>query len=455
MVSGTESAEVTPVRRTLRGRVSLLGLGVIAAWVLVLTVAFNFVLSTRLSRELDVVLRTRATTAAATVAVSPSGVVTARELGGDEALDSGIWVYAGTRAVERPPGGPNLQAVADSLALQGTTYLNRGDYRFYVLPFVRNGHRYGTVVAAVSSAPNQRARTETFVGSGLVALLVLLGAYPVLRFAAGRALRPVDAMTRQADEWSAHALTERFGNDQRFREVQTLASTLNGVLDRLSAIVRHERRLSAELSHELRTPLSRIVAETDLLLARPHSAEDLGTAHNAMRESAMAMDRILETLLSAARVDIQDAPGRCDLKPVVAGLVRMRAGADPDPKIVVDIAPSLAVGVDEAIAERILAPILDNACRYATKTVTISARRTSESVVVEIADDGPGVPADLREAIFEPGRRGAADDGHDGAGLGLALARRLARAAAGDVTVVGDVGPVRDDSRFRVRFPPA
>ncbi|MCW2596576.1 MAG: Signal transduction histidine kinase [Jatrophihabitans sp.] len=455
MVSGTESAEVTPVRRTLRGRVSLLGLGVIAAWVLVLTVAFNFVLSTRLSRELDVVLRTRATTAAATVAVSPTGVVTARELGGDEALDSGIWVYAGTRAVERPPGGPNLQAVADSLALQGTTYLNRGDYRFYVLPFVRNGHRYGTVVAAVSSAPNQRARTETFVGSGLVALLVLLGAYPVLRFAAGRALRPVDAMTRQAGEWSAHALTERFGNDQRFREVQTLASTLNGVLDRLSAIVRHERRLSAELSHELRTPLSRIVAETDLLLARPHSAEDLGTAHNAMRESAMAMDRILETLLSAARVDIQDAPGRCDLKPVVAGLVRMRAGADSDPKIVVDIAPSLAVGVDEAIAERILAPILDNACRYATTTVTISARRTSESVIVEIADDGPGVSADLREAIFEPGRRGATDDGHDGAGLGLALARRLARAAAGDVTVVGDVGPVRDDSRFRVRFPPA
>jgi signal transduction histidine kinase len=455
VVSGTESAEVTPVRRTLRGRVSLLGLGVIAAWVLVLTVAFNFVLSTRLSRELDVVLRTRATTAAATVAVSPTGVITARELGGDEALDSGIWVYAGTRAVERPPGGPNLQAVADSLALQGTTYLNRGDYRFYVLPFVRNGHRYGTVVAAVSSAPNQRARTETFVGSGFVALLVLLGAYPVLRFAAGRALRPVDAMTRQAGEWSAHALTERFGNDQRFREVQTLASTLNGVLDRLSAIVRHERRLSAELSHELRTPLSRIVAELDLLLARPHSAEDLGTAHNAMRESAMAMDRILETLLSAARVDIQDAPGRCDLKPVVAGLVRMRAGADSDPKIVVDIAPSLAVGVDEAIAERILAPILDNACRYATNTVTISARRTSESVIVEIADDGPGVSADLREAIFEPGRRGATDDGHDGAGLGLALARRLARAAAGDVTVVGAVGPVRDDSRFRVRFPPA
>jgi signal transduction histidine kinase len=429
--------------------VSLLGLLVIAAWVIIVTVAFNLVLSGRLRHEVDVVLHTRATTAAATIEVSRAGVVSAREVNGDEALDSGIWVYAGTKAVERPPGGASLQAVADSLSQRNAMYRSEGDYRFYVLPLIRRGERVGTVIASVSSDPYEHARTEALVGSSVVALLVLLGAYPVLRFAAGRALRPVDAMTRQAGEWSARALTERFSDKQRFREVQTLASTLNGVLDRLSAIVRHERHLSAELSHELRTPLSRIVAETDLLMARPHSAEDLDNAHRSMRESAMAMDRILETLLSAARVDIQDAPGRCDLKPVVTSLVKMRTGVAPDPSIVVDVAPSLAVGVDAAIAERVLAPILDNACRYARTTVTITAHRTSESVVVEIADDGPGVPADLREAIFEPGRRGTPDDGHDGAGLGLALARRLARAAAGDVTVVGD------DSRFRVRFPPA
>lgn len=457
MASGTGLPDTPRVRRTLRGRVSLLGLAVIAAWVLMLTVVFNVVLANRLSHEADTVLRTRATTAAATVDVDAEGVVGVREEPEDVALDAGIWVYSGTRAVKRPSGAPDLQSAADGLAGRGTRYANRGDdYRLFALPLVRGGHQVGTVVASISASPYDHARTGALLGSGIVALLMLLGAYPVLRFAAGRALRPVDEMTRQAADWSAHAVTERFGDDQRFREVQTLASTLDGVLDRLSAVIRHERQLPAELSHELRTPLSRIVAETDLLLARPHSAEDLAVAHGAVRDSAMAMERILETLLSAARIDVQAAPGRCFLRPVIDDVIGGVAGArsgspggDGDPAVVVDVSRSLAVGVDSAVVERILAPILDNARRHASAQIAISAHRTSDSIFVEVLDDGPGVPADLRDAVFEPGYRAVVDDGHDGAGLGLSLARRLARAAAGDVTVVGA------DARFRVRLPPA
>jgi signal transduction histidine kinase len=115
---------------------------------------------------------------------------------------------------------------------------------------------------------------------------------------------------------------------------------------------------------------------------------------------------------------------------------------------VVTAPADLGVGVDAAIVERILAPILDNAFRYAQQTVTVCARRAPDSVVIEVSDDGPGVAPDVRDDVFEPGRRGAGGDGHDGAGLGLALARRLARAAAGDVTL--GAGSV-----FVVRLPPA
>ena len=450
-MSDIASSEPRSARRTLRGRVSLLGLAVIAAWVIVLTVGFDLAMHARLSGERDTVLRNRAATVAATVFVSPTGVVTVHDHTGDEALDSGIWVFSARRAIERPGGGQELQALADSLAGHGRIFGSSDKYRLYAQPLLVGDRQVGTVVASSSDTPYQRALIEAIEGSAVVAVLLLAGAYPVLRLAAGRALQPVDAMTRQAGHWSAHGLNERFGPDQKFREVQSLAHTLDAVLDRLSAVVRHERRLPAELSHELRTPLSRIVAEVDLLQARPHTAKESATAFDAIRDSALSMNRILETLLDAARVDAQDTPGRCELRSAVDGLLGDYRGAPPgpdEPSIEVRIGADLAVGADAAIVERVLSPIIDNARRYAHSTISITAHRTSDSILIDISDDGPGVPTEFGEAVFEPGRRFSPDDGHRGAGLGLPLSRRLARSVAGDVTVAGP------DSRFRVRLPP-
>jgi signal transduction histidine kinase len=451
VASDTSSSEAPRLRRTLRGRVSLLGLGVIAAWVVVLTVGFDLGMRARLDGERDTVLRNRATTAAATVYLNPHGTVSVSDHRGDEALDSGIWVYSGPIAIARPGGDAALQAAANALAGRDHVYGTSNKYRLYARAWHQRGQQ-ATVVAAVSDTPYAHALSESIEGSAVVGLLVLLGAYPVLRVAAGRALRPVDAMTRQAGQWSTHGVTERFGPNQRFREMQSLATTLDSLLDRLAAVVRHERRLPAELSHELRTPLARIVAEVDLLLARPHSTADATAAHHAIREGAQSMDQILGTLLAAARADVQEAPGRCDVLPVLEALVRTQIGTRPsldDPSFDVHIENGLAVGADAAITERIFAPIVDNACRYANTSVRITGHRTSESVLIDIADDGPGVPSESWEAVFEPGRRIGVDDQHDGAGLGLALARRLARSVAGDVNVVGP------GSRFRVRLPPA
>jgi signal transduction histidine kinase len=434
------------VKRTLRGRVSLVGLSIIAAWVSVLTVAFNILFASRLDHALDSLLRARAVATASTLNIDSAGHVGTGEQPGDGVLDTGIWVYSGHTAVEQPIGGAELQPVADTLAASGGGYVNGpSDSRLFGLVVRRNDHPVGMVITSASTAGDEHARIAAIEGSAAVALLILLGAYPVLRIAAGRALRPVDEMTHRAADWSAHALTERFGARQKYREVQTLAGTLDQVLDRLAAIVRHEQWLSAELSHELRTPLSTIVAEADLLLASARPPEQLDAAYQAIHDSALEMDRILETLLAAARVHIHDAPGRCELLPVIDHLVRNRQGT---PAVTVDVPDELGVGVDAPIVERILAPILDNAYRYASTRVTIRGRRTSESIAIEISDDGPGVAEDVGEAVFEAGRRGNPADGHDGAGLGLALSRRLARAAAGDVTLGAG-------STFVVRLPPA
>jgi len=438
-------------RPSLRGRVSALGLVIITAWLAVLTTAFNFVLAHRLAADVDTLLRTRAAAAAATAVVDQHGHMSIKEGSDDEALDTGIWFYSGNRAIERPPGGGRAQARADALAGRGPEYAGGGGIRLYAIPIRSGGHQVGTVVTSVSIAPYVRTREQALIGSIVVAAFTLVGAYLALRLAATRVLRTVDAMTLQASEWSASALTKRFGPEQRFHELHILAETLNGVLDRLTASVRHERRLSAELSHELRTPLSLILAEIDLLLTREHDPAQVSAAHAQVQETAMRMNGILETLLSAGRAEIVNAAGSCRVDDVVAALVQQRitrrAGI-PHRSYTVDIPEGLTAGVEAAVVERVLAPIIDNADRFATANVAIIGRRSSDSVLVDVSDDGPGVPPGNDNAIFEPGVQLNANHPSRGAGLGLPLARRLARAAAGDVSFIAG-------STFQVRLPPA
>jgi two-component system heavy metal sensor histidine kinase CusS len=139
---------------------------------------------------------------------------------------------------------------------------------------------------------------------------------------------------------------------------------------------------------------------------------------------------------------VADGGPRAAGAPAAQGLVSIDV-ADPGRR--------LRLGLDADLAERILQPVLENACRYGSSSVSVSLRRENGSVVYEVRDDGPGVAAEEGERIFEPGTRGAAQqqNGSTGAGLGLALARRLARSVDGDVAA----DPEARGGRFLVRLP--
>lgn len=427
--------------RTLRGRVSLLALAVIAVWLAVLTVAFNVYLTRRLHAQSDDALRLRAQAASSTVAADSSGTVRVRESSTDSDLDTDMWIYAvGGRVLERPTApGRELQRFATSLsnAKEGFTDLE-DDARLYVLPVSISGKRLVTVVAAKSTAGEHRAERLALAGSVIVSALLLAVAYPVVRVAVRRALDPMRAMARQASEWGAHETSRRFGTEQKYAELRDLAASLDGLLDRLSAVLRHERRLSGELSHELRTPLAHVAAEADLLVQSGYPSDR--EAHLAIAETARSMDRIIDTLLEATRAESDVATGRCRVSEVLDALGRqvIRTG-DQD----------LVVGVDAAVLERILAPLLDNARRYARTVARVDCARDAAMARIDVIDDGPGVPAGQAERIFEPGYRAEPQDEHPGAGLGLALARRLARGVDGDVMLV----PAASGATFRVQLP--
>jgi len=423
--------------RTLRTRLARVALLITAGWVIALTVLFNVLLTAQLRSQADDLLRTRASAARATVVVAPDGRLTVREPKDDAALDAGVWVYGGTTAIDRPRAGAQVQQAADRLAAQpAPTFVDVGGpsaARLYAEPVRHRGERVGTVVTATSLEPYRRTSEAALIGSIVLAALVILGAYLATLRVVQRALEPVAEMAAQAAQWSAHDVEQRFGDAARPGELRDLAASLDELLDRIGAVLRHEQQLAAELSHELRTPLALVAAENDLLRDHARSDAERARAYEVIASTTDRMAALLDTLLAQAAQHVTEARGRCEVDAVLRSA--LAAAATGDLTTTVTCPAGLEVGASAEVVERVLAPVLGNAARYARSRISVDASRRGPAVSIVIADDGPGVAAEFRDRVFEPGQRSDRDDGHAGAGLGLALARRLARASGGDLTL--------------------
>ncbi len=421
---------------TLRGRLTAIAFVVALVAIAVLTVAFNLLLARSLDHDADHRLRAQAAAATTTV-VERAGRLTLRESPDDAAIDRQVWVFDGRRAVERPAASASVQRAADALAGQSQVFRDvpGRELRLYAAPVSAGGRRVGTVVAGQSLAAYERTTDLALVGSLALGTVLLAATLALTSLLIGRALARVHELTRSAAEWSEHDDPRRFGSAPQPDELGELARTLDSMMDRVASSLRHEQRLSAELSHELRTPLARIMAEVELLERRERSPQARADAYAAIARSAGQMSEILETLMAAARADAGLGAGRSELATTLESL-RRRWDESPSPvALELDTGGSrLVAGVDREVVERILSPLLENGRRYARSRVRVDARTAAGRLVVTVADDGPGIPDDACERIFEPGVRLGDGERSGGAGLGLSLSRRLARAAGGDVT---------------------
>lgn len=444
--------------RTLRGRLSLVALTTATLLMVILTVVFNSVVRRHLWQQADDELRTRAGAVAATVDTRHDPV-RVLETPDDALLDTNVWIYAGTRLLEHPasaPAGSSVTRTAARLAALGgrrCTTVEGGDPVRLCSQPAGDGHSgaapRAAVITALSLQP-YRSSADTLLNASLTLdAAVLLCTYALTRLAVGRALRPVRAMTEQATQWSAIAAGERFGTADQPTELAGLGTSLDALLDRIRAVLRHEQQLTRELSHELRTPLARIVAELDWWQARSRSAADTRAVHATITDAAQSMRTICDTLLDDAQGSAHTAPGTTDVMPVLRRLTD-RLGDHGDVTVTVTCADGLVAGVPAAVLERIISPLLDNALRHARSRVEIVAAQWPDGMGVEVVDDGPGVPDSFTAQLFQPGRRADPGDGHGGAGLGLPLARRLARSAGGEVTYNSEHTP---GAKFVVSLP--
>jgi len=286
---------------------------------------------------------------------------------------------------------------------------------------------------------------------GLPVLLLLVGA--TTWFVTGRTLAPVTAIRREADLITAAGLDRRVPQPARRDEVARLAETVNRMLDRLERAQASQRRFVSDASHELRSPVASIRQYAELALAHPGSTTLPELAGTVLAEN-LRIQRLVDDLLLLARADerlLTLPKGRVDLDDLVfeeARQLRETTGAE----VRTGAVSAGQVRGDATALRRVLRNLGENAVRYARHTVEFALAERDGFVVLDVSDDGPGVPAAERERVFERFVRLDGDRSRDdgGSGLGLAIVAELVRAHGGSVELGdGELG----GTRVRVRLP--
>jgi two-component system, OmpR family, sensor kinase len=277
------------------------------------------------------------------------------------------------------------------------------------------------------------------IGSAAAGLAAVCGVAWVMR----RGLRPIETMAGQADAITAGDLTSRVGPHDPRTEVGRLGVALNGMLTRIEDFITEReatqeatRRFFADASHELRTPLASLRANAELyqqgaLTERPQVDE----AMRRITLEATRMSGLVDDMLRLARLDQHPSQEQelVDLSAVIDGCAERARIADPGRAWHARIDPGLELTGDEELLRRAADNLLANVRTHtpAGTVATITAAASNGSVVVEVSDDGPGVPAGQLPRIFDRFYRGGAPSARPGSGLGLAIVTAIAAAHGG------------------------
>jgi two-component system heavy metal sensor histidine kinase CusS len=287
----------------------------------------------------------------------------------------------------------------------------------------------------------------------LVSPIAVIGAGLFGLWLAGRALAPMHeaaARARRALQGDGDLELPVRGIGDEWDE---LAQVTNALLRAQTNAASQASAFSANAAHELRTPLTTMLGELQVTLRRDRNADEYRAALRVVEEEARRLARLVEVLLALARADagtLNPAAIRFD----VARAARLAAdraivahkGADR--RLTLRLAPATALG-DPLLTGRVLDNLLDNAIRHGGERVEIAVTTAPGWVRVAVSDDGPGIPASIRDRVFERfSREGAPSTGF---GLGLAIARALAEAQGGRLSLDDGAG----GARFVLDFPDA
>lgn len=313
-----------------------------------------------------------------------------------------------------------------------------GRIRFSAQTVAGPDDRY-TILVGEGSATIASTVWAVIVALAVAAPVVVLVSGVATYVLVHRSMRSVDDIRSRVADITTSDLTERVPVPDSRDEIAALAVTMNEMLARIQAGHDAQKRFVGDASHELRSPLTTIISALEVAAAHPEVlSADLATT--TLMPEALRMKVLIDDLLLLARADERGLEiGRedVDLDDLAAGEVE-RLRRDSALEVRADLEPARLTG-DPVALSRVLRNLLNNAARHAVSQVTVTVRQGSGVVLLEVADDGPGIsPAD-RDRVFDRFVRLDSDRSRSagGTGLGLAIVREIVLAHGGRVSIGG------------------
>jgi signal transduction histidine kinase len=349
--------------------------------------------------------------------------------------------------------GPELPPV-DAHQLRDATFF--GGKEWYTAAPMRNDA--GQLIGVLEAAPMRRLRPPELwrpvIAVTLVLALLAFFTAPLAR----RISRPVELLTEGSRRLAGGDLAYRVPMRKRRRrrhradQLDELTRAWNEMAERVESLVRGQKELLANVSHELRSPLARLRVALELL-----AADEKRKA--AMESDLTELDTLIETLLTASRLEASGLPmqlGRVDV-PHLFTEIADRAARDPNlagkPVSILPIPEDArSLDADGTLILRALWNLVDNAGKYGVPPISVEAKREGDVLLFSVTDEGPGIPVAERDRVFDPFYRLWSDSPRRGFGLGLTLARRVAEVHGGSIQIQSREGSDRG-CRVTLRVP--
>ncbi|MHB8724829.1 MAG: ATP-binding protein [Casimicrobiaceae bacterium] len=321
-------------------------------------------------------------------------------------------------------------------AREGYSTVSRNGRQWRVYTMV-----HGTHALQIAQPQDERDRLAT--QTALRTLLPFAALMPVFGLlvwlGVGHGLRPLEAMSRAVGKRRPDALAP-IGESGLPEELRPLGDSLNGLLARLSDALSAQRRFTADAAHELRTPLAALKLQLDL--ARRTGATQGASASLDDLDAAVARaSHVVEQLMTLARIEpeaLAAQKSRCDLVAIAKDAIVARAAlaAQKDIDLGLAHADPATVEGDSASLGILLSNLVDNALRYtpAGGRIDVGVGSAGGAATLTVADNGPGIPPQDRERVFDRFYRGAGNE-ESGSGLGLSIVKRIADAHGASISL--------------------
>jgi signal transduction histidine kinase len=296
-----------------------------------------------------------------------------------------------------------------------------------------------TIYAAASleAASDSVTRVKVALLIGLPLLLLIVAA--ACWWIVGRALSPVEAIRTEVAAIGSGRLDQRVPEPPVGDEIGRLARTMNEMLDRLQDASDRQRRFIADASHELRSPIASLRTQMEVQQTYSDNGGRLQDSLSSQLAEVDRMERLVSDLLTLARADERELAARVDRVSLHKIVLEEAARSVGVGRVRVDtsgVRPVTVLGDPKGLA-RVVRNLIENAARHARSRIEVTLGADGDHARLTVADDGPGIPAEAWERVFQRFTRldesRARDEG--GAGLGLAIAREIVAAHGGRIGI--------------------